>query len=222
MQLQTGSEAQQRATRRTLLRVLETILRLAHPIIPFITEELWQKVAPLAGKTGETIMLAPYPSSQPDKIDIAAEAFVNTLKESINAVRNLRGEMNVSPALRVPLFITGDAAIITPQLPYLTALAKISDAQLVAQLPDANAPVALSATGKWMLDIKIDVAAESARLSKEISRLENEVSKAHAKLGNASFVERAPAAVVAQEKKRMAEFEATVAQLKIQVTKLKP
>ncbi len=221
VQLQTGTDAQQRATRRTLLRVLETILRLAHPIIPFITEELWQKVAPLAGKTGETIMLAPYPISQPEKIDVDAEAFVAALKESIDAVRNLRGEMNVSPALRVPLFISGDAKIISPQLPYLTALAKISEAQLVAVLPDANAPVALTTSAKWMLDIKIDVAAESARLAKEVARLENEIIKAHAKLGNASFVERAPAAVVDQEKKRLADFEATVAQLKIQLQKLK-
>ncbi len=221
VQLQTGTEAQQRATRRTLLRVLETILRLAHPIIPFITEELWQKVAPLAGKTGETIMLAPYPISQPDKIDAKAETFVTTLKESINAVRNLRGEMNVSPALRVPLFISGDAAVITPQLPYLTMLAKISDAQMVAQLPDANAPVALTSAGKWMLDIKIDVALEAARLTKEIVRLENEIVKGHSKLANASFVERAPAAVVEQERKRLAEFAATVAQLKVQLQKLK-
>ena len=222
VQLLTGSPAQQRATRRTLLRVLETILRLAHPIIPFITEELWQKVAPLAGKTGETIMLAPYPVSQPERIDAAAEAFVNTLKESIDAVRNLRGEMNISPALRVPLFISGDPAVIAPQLPYLNTLAKISDAQMVAQLPDANAPVALTSTGKWMLDIQIDVAAESARLAKEIARLENEVGKATAKLGNASFVERAPAAVVEQENKRLTDFESTVAQLKIQLKKLKP
>ena len=221
VQLQTGSDAQQRATRRTLLRVLETILRLAHPIIPFITEELWQKVAPLAGKSGETIMLAAYPISQPGKIDKAAENFVGALKESIDAVRNLRGEMNISPALRVPLFITGDAAIITAQLPYLTALAKISDAQLVATLPDANAPVALTSIAKWMLDIKIDVVAEAARLAKEIARLDNEITKAHAKLGNASFVERAPAAVVDQEKKRLVEFETTVSQLKVQLQKLK-
>jgi valyl-tRNA synthetase len=221
VQLQTGSEAQQRATRRTLLRVLETVLRLAHPIIPFITEELWQKVAPLAGKTGETVMLAAYPVSQTEKIDAAAETFIAMLKESINAVRNLRGEMNVSPALRVPLFISGNASAIAPQLPYLTALAKISDTQIVAELPDANAPVALSSAGKWMLDIKIDVAAESGRLAKEIARLENEIIKSQSKLGNASFVERAPAAVVAQEKKRMAEFSETVAQLTTQLSKLK-
>ncbi len=185
------------------------------------TEELWQKVAPLAGKAGETIMLAPYPISQPDKIDAKAESFVTTLKESINAVRNLRGEMNVSPALRVPLFISGNATVIDPQLPYLTMLAKISDAQMVAQLPDANAPVALTSAGKWMLDIKIDVALEAARLTKEIVRLENEIVKGHSKLANASFVERAPAAVVEQERKRLAEFAATVAQLKVQLQKLK-
>jgi valyl-tRNA synthetase len=194
---------------------------LAHPIIPFITEELWQKVAPLAGKTGETVMLAAYPVSQTEKIDAAAETFIAMLKESINAVRNLRGEMNVSPALRVPLFISGNASAIAPQLPYLTALAKISDTQIVAELPDANAPVALSSAGKWMLDIKIDVAAESGRLAKEIARLENEIIKSQSKLGNASFVERAPAAVVAQEKKRMAEFSETVAQLTTQLSKLK-
>jgi valyl-tRNA synthetase len=166
-------------------------------------------------------MLAPYPVSQPERIDAAAEAFVTTLKESIDAVRNLRGEMNVSPALRVPLFITGDAAAITPQLPYLTALAKISEAQIVAQLPDANAPIAMSSTGKWMLDIKIDVGAEIARLEKEHARLTNEIAKAKAKLGNASFAQRAPDAVVDQEKKRLAEFEATLVQIEMQHRKLK-
>ena len=221
VQLMSGNDAQQRATRRTLLRVLETILRLAHPIIPFITEELWQKVAPLAGKTGATIMQAPYPVSQPEKIDLAAEAFVATLKQSIDAVRNLRGEMNVSPALKVPLFISGDTALITPQLPYLTALAKISEAQIVGTLPEANAPVALSSSGKWMLDIQIDVVAESARLSKEIARLENEIVKTQGKLGNESFVSRAPAAVVAQEKQRMTEFAAKVSELKEQLAKLR-
>ena len=221
VQLLNGSPAQQRATRRTLLRVLETMLRLAHPIIPFITEELWQKVAPLAGKTGETIMLAPYPVSQPEKIDAAAEAFVATLKESIDAVRNLRGEMNVSPKDRVPLFMTGDPAVITPQLPYLMALGKISEPHLVGKLPDANAPVAVISSGNWMLDIKIDVAAERARIGKEIARLEGEIAKAENKLGNASFADRAPAAVVEQERKRLADHQAKLAELRLQLDRLK-
>jgi valyl-tRNA synthetase len=221
VQLQSGTPAQQRATRRTLLRVLETTLRLAHPIIPFITEELWQKVAPLAGKSGATIMLAPYPVSQPEKIDINAEAFVTRLKESIDAVRNLRGEMNVSPKDRVPLFMTGDEAMITPQLPYLMALGKISETHLVAALPDANAPVAVVSSGNWMLDIKIDVDAERARISKEIARIDGEIGRAEVKLGNASFVDRAPAAVVAQEKNRLADFKAKVAELRLQLERLK-
>jgi valyl-tRNA synthetase len=221
VQLQNGTPAQQRATRRTLLRVLETMLRLAHPIIPFITEELWQKVAPLAGRAGESIMLAPYPVSQPEKIDAKAEAFVTVLKESINAVRNLRGEMNVSPAERVPLFVSGDAAQIAPQLQYLQALGRIAEARIVDQLPDANAPVAVTPIGKWMLDIKIDVEAERARLGKEIARLEGEIAKAETKLGNASFVDRAPPAVVAQEKQRMEDFRTKLNDLRDQLGKLK-
>ncbi|MEP7155872.1 MAG: valine--tRNA ligase [Betaproteobacteria bacterium] len=221
VQLLNGSPAQQRATRRTLLRVLETMLRLAHPIIPFITEELWQKVAPLAGKTGETIMLAAYPVSQQEKIDTAAEAFVATLKESIDAVRNLRGEMNVSPKDRVPLFMTGDAAVITPQLPYLMALGKISETHLVEKLPDANAPVAVISSGNWMLDIKIDVEAERARIGKETARLEGEISGAEAKLGNAGFTDRAPAHVVDEMRKRVADSTAKLAEMRLQLDRLK-
>jgi valyl-tRNA synthetase len=221
VQLQLGTPAQQRATRRTLMRVLETTLRLAHPIIPFITEELWQKVAPLAGKGGSTIMRAPYPVAQPEKIDASAEAFVTTLKESINAVRNLRGEMGVSPASRVALFIDGDETLVAPQVPYLKALGKMSEVRFVSPLPDANAPVAVTACGKWMLDIPIDVAAEKERLGKEIARLADDISKAETKLGNASFVDRAPAAVVAQERERLAGFKAKHAELVGQLGRLK-
>ncbi len=221
VQLQQGTAAQQRATRRTLLRVLEAMLRMAHPIIPFITEELWQKVAPLAGKTGDTIMLAPYPVSQPEKIDVLAEGFVTRLKESVNAVRNLRGEMNVSPKDRVPLFMTGNEALIAPQLPYLMALGKLSETHMVAVLPDANAPVAVVSSGNWMLDIAIDVVAEQARLSKEIARLEGEIGRAELKLGNAGFVDRAPAAVVEQEKQRLADFKGRIAEMRLQRDRLK-
>ncbi|HEX4859271.1 MAG TPA: valine--tRNA ligase [Usitatibacteraceae bacterium] len=221
VQLQGGTAAEQRGTRRTLLRVLETTLRLAHPIIPFITEELWQKVAPLAGRGGESVMLAAYPLAQPERIDGAAEAFVASLKESVNAVRNLRGEMGVSPAEKVPLIIQGDEAAIAPQLPYLKALGRIAEARFVAMLPEANAPVAVTPLGRWMLDIAIDVDAERERLAKEITRLDNEIAKAHAKLSNASFVERAPAAVVDQEKKRLAEFGARLGEMEEQLARLK-
>ncbi len=221
VQLQNGTPAQQRATRRTLLRMLETTLRLAHPIIPFITEELWQKVAPLAGKSGDTIMLAAYPVSQPEKIDAHAEAFVTQLKESIDAVRNLRGEMNVSPKDRVPLYFCGDDALISPQLPYLQALGKLSNIHVVSALPETNAPVAVISIGKGMLDIKVDIAVELVRIDKEVARFEGEISRANAKLSNASFADRAPAAVVELERKRLTEFNAKLAELRHQRDRLK-
>ena len=146
---------------------------------------------------------------------------MSAMKENINAVRNLRGEMNVSPAKRVPLFVTGSAAQLALQLPYLNALAKIADAHIVTQLPDANSPVAVTSSGKWMLDIPVDVDAERERISKEIARLESEIGKANIKLGNASFVVRAPVAVIDQERKRLVEFESKLGDLRSQLDKLK-
>ena len=217
----SGNEAQQRGTRRTLVRVLEAVLRLAHPIIPFITEELWQTVAPLAGKTGASIMLAPYPQSQPEKIDAAAEADMTYLKDLILACRNLRGEMKLSPAERVPLLASGDKSRLEAAFPYLKALGRLSEASVETVLPEADAPVAVVGDTRLMLKIQIDVNAERDRLGKEITRLEGEVTRANAKLSNASFVERAPANVVAQEKERLAGFVATLDKLRQQLGKLK-
>ena len=220
VQLQHSSAAAQRATRRTLVRVLETMLRLAHPIIPFITEELWQKVAPLAGKQGASIMLAPYPQPQPEKIDIAAEQDIAFIKELVGACRNLRGEMNLSPALKIPALATGDAATLQRAFPYLKALARLSEASVVEQLPDNDAPVQIVGECRLMLQVEVDRDAERARISKEVDRLEAEIAKANAKLGNAAFVQRAPAAVVAQERERIAGFGATLEKLRAQLTKL--
>ena len=229
VQLQTGNEVQQRGTRRTLVRVLETVLRLAHPIIPFITEELWQKVAPLAGKTGETIMLAPYPEADLTRIDEAAEAFVATLKEITNAARNLRSELGLSPGEKVPAFIAQDQHL-NPNtgvpfevfLPYLQSLARLSEISLVINLPEGEAAVAVGGGARVMLKVEIDVAAECERLSKEIAKLEIEIDKATTKLGNASFADRAPPAVVAQERERLAGFENKVVSMRAQFKKLKP
>jgi valyl-tRNA synthetase len=227
VQLQSGDEAAQRGTRRTLVRVLETTLRLAHPIIPFITEELWQKVAPLAGKTGKTIMLAAYPISQPEKIDVAAEAFVATLKEITNATRNLRSEMQLSPAEKVPAFLTPETPTSNNDghfeafLPYIQALARLSEISLVAQLPDADAAVAVAGGARVMLKVEIDVAAERERLTKELAKLEVEITKAETKLGNPAFADKAPAAVVAQERERLAGFKQKTETMRAQLAKLK-
>ena len=227
VQMQLGTDAQQRATRRTLLRVLEATLRLAHPIIPFITEELWQIVAPLAGRHpgGEaSIMLQPYPKSQSERIDEKAEAWVNELKALVDACRALRGEMEISPAQRVPLVISGDEARLQELAPALKALARLADVEIVTKFAtDKNAsaaPVQVVGDYRLMLKIEVDLAAERERLSKEIARLENEIGKANGKLSNAGFVERAPANVVAQERERLSGFAGTLEKVKFQLASL--
>ncbi len=220
VQLQNGSEAQKRATRRTLLRVLETVLRLAHPVIPFITEELWQTVSGYTNQKADTIMVRPYPKAQSEKIDESAETWVATLKELVDACRSLRGEMGVSPAQRVPLAAAGDPAALNSFAPYLKALAKLADMSVGMTLPEAEAPVAVVGDVRLMLQIEIDVAAERERLSKEIARLKGEIAKAQAKLGNEGFVARAPAAVVEQEKERLANFASTLDKVEAQFARL--
>jgi valyl-tRNA synthetase len=229
VQIQTGSDAQKRATRRTLIRTLETIMRLAHPVIPFITEALWQKVAPVAGRAGESVSIANYPVSQPDRIDEAAMAYVGKLKLLVDACRNLRGEMNVSPATRLPLFVIAsnpdEAAFLRQSAPVLQALAKLNEVRVFddeAAWADAAqaAPVAVVGQSRICLHMEIDVAAEKLRLGKELARLEGEIVKTEGKLSNESFVARAPAAVIDLERQRMADFVATVSKVKDQLARL--
>jgi valyl-tRNA synthetase len=218
VQLQGGEPNARRATLHTLLRVLEAALRLAHPIIPFITEELWQQVAPLAGKTGDSICLQPYPKSDPARVDAQADAFVATLKETIDAVRNLRGEMNVSPALRVPLIVAGESGLGARE-PYLRSLARIAEITLVSDLPEANAPVAVTRSLRLMLDVQVDASAEKARLLKEAAALDEQIARASTKLNNENFRARAPQAVVAQEEARLAEFTGKLSAVRAQLAR---
>jgi valyl-tRNA synthetase len=228
VQVQQGTEAQQRATRHTLLRVLEVSMRLAHPIIPFVTEALWQVVAPLAGKAKadgqDSIMVQPYPVANEAKIDVDAESWMTQLKALVDATRNLRGEMQLAPSLRVPLIMEAanatDKAALAGYAPYVQSLGKLAEVQIVDALPESPAAVSIVGTTKLMLKVEIDVAAERERMSKEIARIEGEIAKVNGKLGNESFVARAPAAVVAQEQERLVNFSATIGKLREQLAKL--
>jgi valyl-tRNA synthetase len=217
-QLRSSNDTVQRGTRRTLVRVLEAALRLAHPVIPFITEELWQKVAPLAGRNGPTIMLAPYPKPQAEKIDEAAEAEIAIAKALVNAARNLRSEMRIAPGTAVPFEVTAQPPVSA--LSALRALARPQRVACVDELSASDSPVAVVGAHRLMIHVEVDVAAERERLGKELARLEGEIAKAHGKLGNASFVERAPAKVVEQERARLAGFEGALGKLREQLGKL--
>ncbi len=217
------------ATRHTLLTVLETVLRLAHPIIPFVTEELWQAVAPLAGaKQADSLMLAAFPqtgaaqaslpSTRSEEAQAAAE--MAQLKALTNAVRNLRGEMAIAPALKVPLYVEGDRRRALVYAPYMQMLGRLAEVQAVERLPEGEAPVAVVGDWRLMLHIEVDPVAERARLDKEIARLEGEIAKANGKLSNSAFVDRAPAAVVEQEKTRLADFSATLDKVRWQRDKM--
>jgi valyl-tRNA synthetase len=225
VQINTGDASQQRATRRTLIRTLETILRLVHPITPFISEELWQKVAPVAGRAGPSVSIAAYPVSQPERIDEPAEAHVVKLKTLVDACRNLRGEMNVSPATKLPLYVLGDSEFMKAAGPVLQALAKLNEVKVFDSEADwtkaaAAAPVAVVGEARLCLFMEVDVAAEKIRLSKEVARLEGEIGKANGKLSNEAFVAKAPPAVIDQERKRVADFEANLSKMKAQLLQL--
>jgi valyl-tRNA synthetase len=225
VQINTGDASQQRATRRTLIRSLETILRLVHPITPFISEELWQKVAPVAGRAGPSVSIAAYPVAQLDRVDEKAEAHVAKLKTLVDACRNLRGEMSVSPATKLPLYVLGDSDFMKAAGPVLQALAKLNEVKVFDNEAEwtkaaAAAPVAVVGEARLCLFMEVDVAAEKIRLSKEVARLEGEIGKANGKLSNEAFVAKAPPAVIEQERKRVADFEATLSKMKAQLAQL--
>jgi valyl-tRNA synthetase len=229
VQIAQGSAAQQRATRRTLIRTLETVLRLLHPVAPFITAELWESVAPVAGRKAEgssaSIVNASYPQAQLDKVDAAADAWVSRLKGVAAEVRRLRSEMGLPPGERVPLLTLGDHDFVQSAAPHLQALARLAEVRPLADeaafaTATAHAPVAVTGDLRLALFVQVDVAAEQTRLDKEIARLQGEIGKAEAKLGNESFVARAPLAVVEQERGRLADFRQNLERLQDQRSRL--
>jgi valyl-tRNA synthetase len=215
VELQASDAARLRGTRRTLARVLEATLRLAHPIIPFITEELWQRVSVVAARRAAhqttSLMVQPYPRARPERIDPAADAAIARLKALVEACRTLRSGLGLAPSQRVPLVVAGDDGTVAAFRAPLIALARLSDLTVVAgDLPASDAAVAVVGTTRLSLVVPVDVAAERARLGREIARLESEIAKARGKLGNQAFVAKAPPAVLDQERRRLADFGATL------------
>ena len=221
VQLQTGCASRQRATRRTLLRVLEASLRLLHPIIPFITEELWQTIAPLCDKkTADSIMLARFPEADLSLVEPSAFNKMTALQELIGAIRNLRGEMGIQPSVKAPLLVES-ADDISELAAYLPALAKLSEVQTVATLPDSeDAPVAICNGARLMLKVEVDKAAETARLTKEAEKLQKALDKLNAKLSKAGYVDKAPAHLVEKDKAELAELEDKMGKVKAALGKL--
>ncbi|WP_301673942.1 valine--tRNA ligase [Neisseria blantyrii] len=222
VQLQTGCASRQRATRHTLLRVLEAALRLLHPIIPFITEELWQTVAPMCdAKTADSIMLARFPEADGGEIVQTAFGQMTVLQDLIGAVRNLRGEMGIQPNVKAPLFVES-ADDLADYLKYLPMMTRLTEAQQVAALPESeDAPVAVCNGARLMLKVEIDKAAETARLNKEAEKLQKALDKLNAKLSKPGYTEKAPAHLVEKDKADLAELEDKMAKVQNQLAKLK-
>lgn len=229
VQIAKGSESQQRATRRTLVRVLETILRLAHPIIPFITEELWQTVSVVAARRKQdeqaSLMTQAYPESVASRIDEKAEHYVEQLKAAVDAIRALRSEMGLAPSEKVPLVASHEGnqelnEFLNQSRDVLAALAKLAEVEIVGALPNSPAPVQIVGGLRLMLRVEIDVEAEKARLSKELEKTRLEIQKCSGKLNNEAFVSKAPEAVVNQEKERLEQFELLATRLQNQLSQL--
>jgi valyl-tRNA synthetase len=219
-QLQRGDEMQQRATRRTLVRVLEVVLRLLHPIMPFITEELWQTIAPLANaKHTDSIMLAAWPQSDSSLIDTDAVNQMHYLQELVNSVRNLRGEMGLAMSVKVPLLVESTTDLGT-LLPYLLLMARLSEARQITQLPEGDdAPVAVCQGARLMLKVEVDKAAETARLQKEAEKLQKNIDKIAGKLAKPGYTDKAPAHLVEKDRSELAQFQDRMAKINLQLQK---
>ena len=224
---ENASAAQKKGTRRTLIRVLETILRLSHPLMPFITEEIWQKIKPLAGATGDTIMLSRYPQADESRVDKQALNDVAWLQAIILGVRNIRGEMKIADAQKIPVLIKNGSADDQQRLnanqQFLRKLAALESITWLS--PEATAPMSATAlVGQMEILVPmaglIDKEAEIARLAKESARLEQDIAKTEGKLANAAFVDKAPAEVVEKERNRVVENKIALEKLREQIEKM--
>ena len=220
------SDAQKAATRRTLVTVLEAALRLAHPIMPFITEEIWQTIAPRVNKGGDSISQAPYPHAEADKVDGEADAAVAWLKSTVVAVRTIRGEMNIPPSKKLSVILNAggeqDRELAATCETFLRSMAGIDE---LSWLDGGEAPVSsMGVVGEMEVLVPmaglIDAQAEIARLTKEVSRLEGDIKRTEGKLSNEKFVSKAPAEVVDKEKAKLADAKATLERLQTQIVKL--
>ncbi len=222
VQLQNGCDSRKRTTRRTLVRTLEVALRLLHPITPFITEELWQVVAPLANaKHTDSIMMARFPIPNPEKIVQAAFDKMSLLQDLIGAVRNLRGEMGIQPSVKAPLFVESEQDL-ADYLKYLPMMARLTEATQVATLPESeDAPVAVCNGARLMLKVEVDKEAETARLNKEAEKLQKALDKLNAKLSKAGYMDKAPAHLVEKDKAELAELQEKMAKVQTALAKLK-
>lgn len=224
---EAASDAQKRGTRRTLIRVLETTLRLAHPLMPYITEEIWQKVKDLAGTSGETIMHAPYPIADMSKVDESALADIEWLKSVIIGVRNIRGEMNIAPSVKLPLYFANGDEQDKQRLENTSSfLIKLAGLEATHWL-NAEDEAPMSATGLvGNMEILVPMAgfidkdAEISRLNKEIEKLTKETARISGKLNNANFVDKAPEAVVEKERSKLNDYTSALEKLQQQKEKI--
>ena len=219
-QLQQGNEAQQRATRRTLVRVLETVLRLLHPLMPFISEELWQTIAPLANaKHTDSIMLAPWPQADAALVSTDAMEQMSHLQDLINTVRNLRGEMGLAMSVKVPLLVESSYDL-SKLLPYLPLMARLSEVQQTDQLPENDdAPVAVCRGARLMLKVEVDKAAERIRLQKEAEKLQKKIDKIEMKLAKPGYTDKAPAHLVEKDRVELAQLQDKMNKITLQLSK---
>ena len=220
--------ARLRGTRRTLIRVFETVLRLIHPLMPFVTEEIWQRIAPLAGRTGPSIMLEPYPVPRPERDDSEAVEHMTWLKDLILAIRRIRGEFDLPPGRRIPVVLIGPSDTERERLrggaAYVRALARVATIDVLE--PGAPAPKAATALLGGLeilvpLEGIIDKDAEMERLGRQLAKLGKNLSRSRAKLANPSFRERAPGAVVEKERRQAEEMESSIGKLETQLEMLR-